>query len=537
MKKLIIVISLVGLLFFGCEEEHITGLVTHSMDTMNWQVSDMPRDFYPSMNLSDIEKQIVNNLYEGLTRVYDDQVHLAMAESIEASRDGLAYNIKLKTAQWSDGANVETNDFIYSWERDSNYQGEINLLYFDSYIDYVEVVDARHMIIHLTQANPDLLYQLSCIGFMPLRADVIDLDRSIPSYVLNVTNGPFVLEDYTFFTSVQLTKNIHYYDYYSVELDEINILYDNNHSDVYNEYKAGNYDLITGLSLDDLEYFIQNEDDFKILDKKGVYAYAINPDSSVLDNLSIRQILNLSIDRSELNPYNDYIEGSIAYSIFDEDVPEEFNDVSDSEFEFIFKGDLHNNNVTRSYADVDKVRSIIEDADLSLAPLSKLKILTRDNENDIRLAELLRTNWRENLGIYVSIDAKDRYGYTYALRTNDYDIALNPHYYIDYSPRHMLKFFFNSTINTTPFKNEEFDTKLSQLDMYDASNLEQIYNSLYKKVNDTSIIIPLFNIYEPVIITPEIVNWSRSHDDLFYFGNAKKIDVEGETLEDRQVNE
>lgn len=529
MKKLILVICIVVLLFFGCKDKLNASIITDRVDTLNWQVSEMPRYFYPSINLTEVEKQIVNNLYEGLTRVIDDQVILAIAEEIEISPDKRTYTIKLKSAQWSDGKLVTPEDFIYSWERKKNYYNEINLLYFDSYINRVDIVDSRVLKIHLTKPNEKLLHQLSTVGFMPLREDVINLDERLPNFISDVTNGPFVLDSFMFFSGIKLKKNIHYAEYYAVELDAINIVSNNDYASVYSKYKHNDYDIITSVPEDNLDYFIQYEDDFKLLNKNGVYAYSINPKSDILSDLLVRKILNLSLDRSEINPYEDYIKDSVAYSIFDESVMKPIlaqnhtSNVTEDNYK-----------VTSSFASDDKVKFLLNEYEGSLSSLDQMRIVTRNTENDLRIAKLIRDSWLENLGVYFLIDAKDVYDYKDALKTGSYDIILNTHYYTQFDSRHMLKYFFASDLNKTLFRSVEFDENLLESHIYEKSSLHRVYEQLIEEVTESAIMIPLFNTYEPVIVHPRLENWSRSYENLFFFGYAKKTyDMEEDVIENR----
>lgn len=523
IKKLILMMFIIILTLIGCEEQAINKAIEDKAHVFNWQVSYMPRFFYPAMNLSDVEKQIVNNLYEGLTRVENDMVNLAMAETIDISENELTYSIKLKNTQWSDGKLVSTDDFVYSWERADNYFKYKNLLYIDSYIDYVEVIDQKNMKIHLTHPNPDLLKQLSLVAFMPVRQDVVDLNKRMPTFISDVTNGPYVLESYMLFSGMKLSKNIHYYDYYNVGFDHINITFNTDYDSVYSKYKNKQLDLVTGIDFNQLDDFLQNEDDFKLLSKSGVYAYSINSNREVLNDINVRRMLNISIDRSELNPFEGIINDSVAYSIFDEETVENLRKLSGLEFEF--DRDMYAYNVTDSFADEGKINALVENFDpMVLEQLNNMTIITRNTPNDIRIAELLRDSWREYLGIYVSIETKDRYDYAYAVRTKSYDIILNSHYYVDYEPRHMLRYFLSDAkINQTAYSSLSFDTKLINAVIYSDNSLHKFYESIITAVDDFAIMIPIYNIYEPVLISSNLRNWSRSYEALFYFGKTVKV--------------
>lgn len=60
---------------------------------------------------------IVRLLFSGLTRLSSDgAVVPELAQSIQASPDGICYRVVLKKAYWSDGLPITAHDFVYSWK-------------------------------------------------------------------------------------------------------------------------------------------------------------------------------------------------------------------------------------------------------------------------------------------------------------------------------------------------------------------------------------------------------------------------------------
>ncbi|MBI9011152.1 MAG: hypothetical protein JEZ08_02905 [Clostridiales bacterium] len=525
----IVIIVFLGICMLSCEEQFGVSPVTKVKETLVWSTHSRPRFFYPSMTLSDIEKQVVNQLYEGLTRVEDDQVKLGMAEKITVSDDYLIYEIKLKNAQWSDGKIIKTSDFLYSWERSENYREDVNLLYFDTFIDYVEVIDEKEFKIHLKYPNDELLKRLSTVEFMPLRADVIDLDLPIPIFLSDVTNGPYTFENYKFIGGITLVKNIHYYDFYKVKIDEINVIFRNDDQRVYQEFQEGLIDVVQDVDYTQLDKLLQNDSEFWILDKPGVYGFTINSNNEKLRDIKLRQLMNLAIDRSAINPFDGLIEDSVAYSVFGDKTLEELRKVSSSDFEYM--GDLYSLNPSKPYADVDKVKQLLKDLDPSvLEGLDNIKITTTKNMNDILIARMLRDCWEEYLNISVQIEPKDRYDYAFMLNSKSYDIILNNHYYVDFSPRHMLKYFLSDTIlNKTVLDSYKFDNIMMKTLIYDDSTLHKLYETAIRDINNYALMIPLFNTREPVLVDDALKGWTRSYESLFNFGRAyKKVSEEDE---------
>jgi len=524
MKRLILMLLILisSFALLSCEEKTNVSPVTKEKTVLNWTTDRQPRFFYPSMHSSDVEKQIINQMYEGLTLTYDGLVRMGMARTIDISDDGLIYEIELKNAQWSDGRRVTVEDFIYSWERKNNYFNEINLLYFDAMIHSVEEIDDLHMRIILNHPNENLLKQLSTVAFMPLRSDIIDLDLPIPILLSDITNGAFILESYMYSSGAVLKKNVHYHDFYNVVVDEIHYSFRTDNKKVYSEYLSGELDIVQNIDVSQFGILMENQSDFQILKKPGVYSFNINPVELPLKNIKVRQLLNLSIDRSAVNPYSDLLVDSVAYSIFDEKTIEELKKISTSEVEYM--GDMYSMNPKKSYVDADKVDRLLDEIDTSLIEqLCDLTIVTTKSQNDIEIANTLVESWRNTLGINVKVDSKDYFDYAYILKSGTYDIILDNHFYSEYSPTHMLKYFFSGTcLNNTKFSSEQFNSILLKAVDYNDTSLHKLYESAIKDVDDVSLMIPLFNTQEPVLINKKLKSWSRSYEGLFNFTRVRK---------------
>ena len=62
---------------------------------------------------------VAGNVEEGLTRVDSKgNAALALAKSIDVSKDGLTYTVTLRdNLKWSNGDRLTAKDFVYSWKR------------------------------------------------------------------------------------------------------------------------------------------------------------------------------------------------------------------------------------------------------------------------------------------------------------------------------------------------------------------------------------------------------------------------------------
>lgn len=86
--------------------------------TLVWNVgSSGPKTIDPGLNAANDGGNVINNMFEGLTREINGKYEPAMAD-YTVSEDGMTYVFKIRPdVKWSDGKPVTAKDFEYSWKR------------------------------------------------------------------------------------------------------------------------------------------------------------------------------------------------------------------------------------------------------------------------------------------------------------------------------------------------------------------------------------------------------------------------------------
>ena len=180
-------------------------------------------------------------LMEGLTRVNQQGVpEAALAERIVVSSDRKTYTFILKDAQWTNNTPVTASDFVYAWKKIlspqfmapnapllypiKNAEGVKSGLLPPSMLG-VQAVDAKTLIITLSQPTPYFLDLLSHPIFFPIHAKV---DETTPDWMLSpetyVSCGPFKLAAWTHDDLLLVEKNPSYWDAKHVKLDQIQMI-------------------------------------------------------------------------------------------------------------------------------------------------------------------------------------------------------------------------------------------------------------------------------------------------------------------------
>lgn len=151
----------------------------------------------------------------------------AGAETWTVSPDGLTYTFTLRSGlTWSDGVPVTASDYAYAWKR--NVSPEVASPYAnalfpiknaqainDGTIDVeqlgVQALDDRTLVVTLEQPASYFLRLASTWTLVPLRKDIVERygdSWTEPGNI--VTNGPYLLSEWTHDTRIVLTRNESY---------------------------------------------------------------------------------------------------------------------------------------------------------------------------------------------------------------------------------------------------------------------------------------------------------------------------------------
>lgn len=156
---------------------------------------------------------VAGNVEEGLTRVDSKgNAALALAKSIDVSKDGLTYTVTLKdNLKWSNGDKLTAKDFVYSWKRavdpktGSEYaylmgavSGANDIISGKSSLDTlgIKAESDTEFTVTLAQPTPYFKFLLSEPVYYPLDQKVVDKygKQYGTSSDKTVYNGPFMFK-------------------------------------------------------------------------------------------------------------------------------------------------------------------------------------------------------------------------------------------------------------------------------------------------------------------------------------------------------
>ena len=250
----------------------------------------------------------------------------AMSENVQDANverdlyDGLVYTFKIRpNATWSNGETLTAEDFVWTYRRVVNPATGSNYAFLFSPIKNAEAItgkrisdvatlgaraiDAGTLEITLQSPTGYFLALLAHPIFGPQhRATVEKFGPQFTRAGNLVTNGAFMLKEWTPQSRIVLTRNPHYWDVASVKLSEVSYLPIENQNEEFKRYRSGDVDITADVPGDQIEFIRQSMGkELHLSPYLGSYYLGLNLSRPPFkDNLKLREALNLVIDREAI---------------------------------------------------------------------------------------------------------------------------------------------------------------------------------------------------------------------------------------------
>lgn len=184
---------------------------------------------------------LMKMLYEGLTRISKNgEAELALAKDLKISKDFKKYTFSLKKTFWSNGKEITSKDFLYSFKKSLSSSFPSVMRYqmfviknakkaFLGKVPFSEVgvkaPDPLTLIIELENPISYFLELLSMPIFFPICENLDEKEKTWSEKEnLYVGNGPFKIKNWRRNDNIFLVKNDKYWDRENVKLKNISIL-------------------------------------------------------------------------------------------------------------------------------------------------------------------------------------------------------------------------------------------------------------------------------------------------------------------------
>ena len=452
------------------------------------QYGSNPETLDPALNSAIDGANTIITIFEPLLLINENnEVVGGQAESWETSEDGLTWTFTMRDGlKWSDGTDLNAKDFEYSFKRmvDPNTAApyaETCLGMIDGFEEAAGFPDADGN--PTAEPNPDALnvkasddgktltivlsYPCSYFDKMaafatmsPVQQATVEAngDAWCTSPDTFVSNGPYMITDWTPSERIVLSKNPNYvggWDSSKIVSDTITLLLLEDSSASFAAYNSGEAVLIKDVPTDEIPSLTKAEDggDFYVDTILGTYYVSLNLQRDAFQDAKVRKALSLAIDR-------DYVANTImqgTYSAADSIVGPGIVDES---------GYFHDNGnapyISADYeANLAEAKKLLEEAGYPNGEgYPTIEYSTNDAGYHVPLAEYLQQAWGD-LGITLSISKQEWSSFTAARRAGEYDVARNG-WVMDYNdPSNMLDLFCSGNGNNDgKYSNPDFDAAI-----------------------------------------------------------------------------
>jgi oligopeptide transport system substrate-binding protein len=492
-----------------------------------WNNGAEPETLDPHVMTGVPEHRLASCIFEGLVGQHPETLQPipAGAESWEKSADGLVYTFHLRAgAKWSNGKPVTAKDYAASWERvlkpatacqyaymlyplknaeaynkqgaDDDKGGKRPEVKWESV--GVSVKDDRTLVVTLERP---CAYFLDLVAFetsFPVPLDLVAEhgDRWVRAEFI-VGNGPFKVTEWLPNQHITLVKNEHYWDAATVKLTKVTVLPNPDLEAVYKLFRTGKCDWMDDVPIAKIDEAKQLPE-YYVAPYLGSYFYRINVTKKPFDDPRVRKALALSIDRAQIT--KDLLKaGQVPATWF---VPA-----------------MHGYTPPKGLAyDRAEARKLLAEAGF---PDGKgfpagVELLYNTLEAHKVIAENVAQQWRENLGITVSLRNSEwkvylndvqhlQYGIARAAWIGDY---VDPNTFLD-------MFVTGGGNNQTGWSNKRYDELIAAAgrELDPAKRAQVLVEAEKLLIEQEMPIIPIYIYVKKGLLSPKVCGFYENVRD------------------------
>lgn len=455
----------------------------------------------------------VSALDELLTFDENGEIEYRAAESYEVNEDSTVWTFYLREdALWSDGTPVTSADFLNTITRaldPASGSGYANYLF---PIENAEAIyNGEAEMDTLGVETPDdhtLTFRLAepCVYFL----DLLRLPVYTPScerYAdspdsgwdtdpeTSLANGPFCLTEYVPDQYFVLEKNENYWDKERIHLDRITYRFFDDTQSMANAYQAGEVDVATSLPSTVMELY-DGQDDLLVTDLIATRYIYFNLNVEPLDDVRVREAINLAINREELcqivGTDTEPTYNLIAKYMKDKETGEYFVDGAEQPFE----------------ENVERARELLAEAGYPNGegfPTLTYSYPTLEMDSDT--AQVIQEQLKENLNINIELNAQELQSNYSSRYAGDFDM-IRMNWTADFADpyTYLSMLLSNSTYNCSGIQDAEYDALVEQSSSESdpAKRAELMHQAEQLAVGEQFYIMPLYAMKSVNLVNPKI---------------------------------
>ena len=480
---------------------------------LNVNNSSEPGSLHPAKAQGTHESWILQHTFEGLTKKDEKgEIQPGMAESWETSEDATKWTFKLKEGmKWSNGDPLTAGDFEYAWKYALNPDTAADYAYQLYYLKGgeaynskkgkeedvgVKAVDDLTLEVTLEEPTPYFLELTSFYTYYPIDKKV---QEDNPDWALDgkshVSNGPFKVTEWKHKESVKIEKNDNYYDKDNIKLDTVNFAMIEDENTAWQMYENGELDIAYPLPGDKTGELIQTKDkEFHVEPNLAVYYYNLNTKVKPFNNAKVRKALAMSIDRKTITE-NITQGGQVpAYGI----IPPGIKDAS---------GDFQENTGDLFKEDSAEAKKLLKEGlkEEGMDKMPDFSILYNTLDAHKKIAEAIQDQWRENLGVKVSLENAEFQVKLDREKAGDFQIS-RAGWVGDYAdPMTFMLWETDGAYNDADWSNKEYDKYLKEAKTtVDAEKRMAALHNAEKVLMEEMPVLPIYFYTSPYTVKSNV---------------------------------
>jgi len=304
----------------GCDRKigpHAETTTGYSVDAvLRRGLGGEPASLDPSSAADTFSYEILRDVYEGLaTEAPDGTVIPGVASAWTVSPSGTRYTFHLRPdAKWSNGMRVRSRDFVEAWRRVVDPRraspvadtlrpiaGAAAIIRGDMPPSSLAAVAASDdlLIVDLSEPAPFFPQLLTHTAMFPVYSEETAKSHSPSTWV---SNGPYVLSNWTPGSVLKLNRNKWYWDRTHIRISKVDYFPIPDENAEYRQYRAGQLDLTQSVPNGEWESVrAERPTELVVAPFLATAYYALNLRSPYFaNNPNLRKSLALAIDREAL---------------------------------------------------------------------------------------------------------------------------------------------------------------------------------------------------------------------------------------------
>ena len=475
MKKLALLLAVI--MIFSC---FITACGQKDADILSVNIGPEPDTIDPALNSAVDGATLIIHAFEGLMNLDEKGVPTpGQAETYKISDDGLTYTFTLRDGlKWSDGTELNAEDFVYSWNRAVDPETAADYAYmFECIKGYdtatlpatsedrapmaVKAIDAKTLEVTLVAPSPFFLEVCAFPALFPVKKDIVEANPEgwTTDPETYIGNGPYKLVEWVNKSHMIYEKNENYWDAENIVSDKIKFVLLEDDNAILTAFKNGDILFADTVANAELEA-MKKDPAFKVTEQFGTYYVSFNTQKDPLDDARVRKALILAVDRNyivdKLGQLNQTpMAAFVPASLFDADKTKNFREVG---------GDYYSVATSEFEANLAEAKRLLAEAGYPEGKgFPTITYTYNDSSLHKSIAEALQNMWGE-LGITVKLELQEWNVFLNSRKKGDYYVARNG-WLADYNdPVSFLDMWVTGGGNNdAQWSNAEYDQLISDI--------------------------------------------------------------------------